>query len=401
MIKIGNNSFIMRKQNTAFVKLLIYKYPNISRLEIANRLSLTPATITSIVSEMMEDDMIVEEQLVSNSKTLGRPKIGLHYNITKKYLIGVDCTANRAIIAICDLHGKVVYYSPFKDEPILFEDLIDYIVGTVTDLLKSNNINCSDIIGLGFGNPGKVDIKSGIIISTYQKDWFDKNFYDALSKSFEFPIYILNNIQNRALALDLNMKIEDVSSFCYFFVERGTSCPYVIRLKESLSSVITAGQMGHHKIANSSKVCPICGNSGCLDAIANNTILENEINNKLKNIDKSSLKEIAKTRNINIDDIILAKKSGENWMDEEINNVINYQALALSNVINLMDPEKIYIDFRLVVELNLEKEFESKIRKLILDNRYSKIVFEYVNKDVFFGVKSAALLAFRKAYIGD
>lgn len=47
----GNNPVRVKKQNEVLVKEIIYKYGPISRSQIAERLSLTPPTITTNVKD--------------------------------------------------------------------------------------------------------------------------------------------------------------------------------------------------------------------------------------------------------------------------------------------------------------------------------------------------------------
>ena len=60
----GTNLPRVKKQNEALIKEIIYKYGPISRSKIAEMLSLTPPTITTNVSSLIERGLVYELSLI-------------------------------------------------------------------------------------------------------------------------------------------------------------------------------------------------------------------------------------------------------------------------------------------------------------------------------------------------
>ena len=56
----GRNLTRVKQQNASSIKTLLYQHGPLSRAEIAERLELTPPTITNIVAEMIQQGIVQE-----------------------------------------------------------------------------------------------------------------------------------------------------------------------------------------------------------------------------------------------------------------------------------------------------------------------------------------------------
>ena len=113
-----------------------------------------------------------------------------------KFIVAIDIggtTFNTGIfseslneIALSD-KDKIRYYDG-KNE------VVDAIINQVDSLIKQNNINKSDIIGLGIASPGPLDSKKGIILNTPNLEIF-KNYKIAsdFTKKLKIDAFIEND----------------------------------------------------------------------------------------------------------------------------------------------------------------------------------------------------------------
>ena len=113
-----------------------------------------------------------------------------------KYIIATDIggtTFNTGIfsssleqIAISD-KDKIRHYNN-KNE------VVNAIVGQIKSIINENNINKSDIIGVGIASPGPLDSKKGIILNTLNlKNFQNYKIVDDFSKKLDLDIYIEND----------------------------------------------------------------------------------------------------------------------------------------------------------------------------------------------------------------
>ena len=79
-IKISNRSAILR---------LLHEAGAMSRKQIAARLKLTPATITVIINELMNESILVEGNSVPNAGAVGRREVMVEISREKYVALGL------------------------------------------------------------------------------------------------------------------------------------------------------------------------------------------------------------------------------------------------------------------------------------------------------------------------
>ena len=111
----GNNPVRVKKQNEVLVKEIIYKYGPISRSQIAERLSLTPPTITTNVNALLKQGLVYEteegeekpEHAPAGHKTLGRKPVKIDFVENARYVIGAEINKYQIAVCLMNLRGKV------------------------------------------------------------------------------------------------------------------------------------------------------------------------------------------------------------------------------------------------------------------------------------------------------
>ena len=106
----GKNLPLIKEKNSNLIKQTIYRYSPISRIGVAQRLSLANATITSNVVELMKQGLVREIGIpqAAECKGMGRPPILLEFITDSRYVVGVELNPYETVMAATDLRGKVV-----------------------------------------------------------------------------------------------------------------------------------------------------------------------------------------------------------------------------------------------------------------------------------------------------
>ena len=76
----GSNHQLLKQNNHNLIKKYIYRNSPISRVEIAQKLGLTTATITGMVNPMISSGLLVETTApAEETKGAGRPRMMLEF----------------------------------------------------------------------------------------------------------------------------------------------------------------------------------------------------------------------------------------------------------------------------------------------------------------------------------
>src|SRR5690606_37334810 len=89
-----------------------------------------------------------------------------------KKLIGIDLGGTTVKIAILNLAGEIHQkWSMKTDISNNGENIVPSIIKSIQQQLKLYGIPLSEIIGIGMGSPGTVDIKNGTVTGAYNLGW--------------------------------------------------------------------------------------------------------------------------------------------------------------------------------------------------------------------------------------
>lgn len=108
MCKIGSPllSFLSCSLCT-LLQEVVYKYAPISRSEIADMLSLTPPTITTNITELIEKGLIKERTNDESDEVhgIGRRPVKLDIVPNAFYVIGVEIGPYKTVVVLLNLRG--------------------------------------------------------------------------------------------------------------------------------------------------------------------------------------------------------------------------------------------------------------------------------------------------------
>lgn len=125
------NQEMIRNTNRRLVLEYIVNNPPISRADLAKQLQLTKATISNIVQELLDRNLILE---IGSAKTaMGRKPILLEFHKHCGYALAIDVRPRQIITLITDLKGEncqVTEY-PFSSDENLLPLLEEIIAGHI------------------------------------------------------------------------------------------------------------------------------------------------------------------------------------------------------------------------------------------------------------------------------
>ncbi|MDE6168569.1 MAG: winged helix-turn-helix transcriptional regulator, partial [Acetatifactor sp.] len=148
-IKISNRSAILR---------LLHEEGAMSRKQIAARLKLTPATITVIINELMNEGILVEGISVPNAGAAGRREVMVEISRSKHVALGIAFGSSSVLIAVVNLHGERIHAEElgFPDQ-LTPQAFVEKTAVRIRELIREQGYPEDYIIGLGITICGVVD----------------------------------------------------------------------------------------------------------------------------------------------------------------------------------------------------------------------------------------------------
>lgn len=258
----GNRDLI-RSINRSILLNTIKTRGVISRAELAQVTKLSPATVTSIVADLIEEGLVFEKEAGESSG--GRRPILLALNPLGGLVIGVKLMENHAVAALTDLNSTVLFKDQIDITDERVEAVVDALATLVHDILTQASIRKKQLLGVGVGLAGVVDSKKGILRQSPFFGWKDTPLRDLLQAKLKVPVYIDNDVNTLTLGekwLGRGL-LED--NFIVITVGRGIGMGMVINGQIYRGKSGGAGEFGHVCVDPNGPLCG-CGKHGCLES---------------------------------------------------------------------------------------------------------------------------------------
>lgn len=246
-------------ESTGQIINTLLRWGPLSRVELARRLSLTPAALTKLTKPMLEIGLLSQvEGLESNA--IGRPRKPLSVNSAWTTFVGIKLTADTAFAVVTDLAGTVLETHEVPLYGTRPEDVADNIVQQVNYLCRGNAP-----AEVGVSLAGSVIRSRGHVVSSPFLQWADVDLAARLEQLLALPVVIENDV--RALTTAQHWFDPTLNSLALVTFGAGLGCGLVVddRLIEGSSGA--AGLIGHLRVDDGDAVCR-WGHRGCASAYA-------------------------------------------------------------------------------------------------------------------------------------
>lgn len=319
----GSNELI-RGINSRLVLEKILNEGPISRASIAASLGLTKATVSTIVLNLIEENLIRE--IGSDNVALGRKPILLEFCKENGNIISIDLGVNSIVAFTSDLKGNNCGLKQYRNH-YKREEIINGLLGIIRRTMS----------GLSKTPFGVVSICIGIHGTVHENEITFAPYYDyaylPIAKTLESELGIPVILENEA-----NLSIIGEKCFCFnaqnligISVHSGIGVGIIINGKLFTGRNGNAGEFGHTIVEAHGRKCP-CGNQGCLEQYTS---------------ERAILNDYAKALNINstsIDKLIADYNNGDEIAISMINRFVSYIAVGINNLINTFNPEVVIIN---------------------------------------------------------
>lgn len=336
-MNITGDQYLVKKINKSLILELIRQNSSITKPQIVNSSGLNKGTVSRLVNELAESNLIYEAGYGVSSG--GRIPTMYSLNHMAGFALGIDLRMDLLTAVLSDLNGSII----LREEKPLKNMEVDYIYQQLVESISSliNKAPKSDfgITGIGIGFPGIVD-ENGVILIAPSLDWKNVPLRSMLQKEFDIPIRIDNEARVGLIGEKQFGNIEKSSNVIFVSIGKSIGSGMIVNNNIYMGNAGLAGEAGHLTIETDGKKC-VCGNNGCWQEYASIKALLNNI---------SMLKSTKEFDNEKIDLKLisgLAQKGNESII-KEINRTGTYIGVGLTNLINLFNPEKVIIGGKII-----------------------------------------------------
>ncbi|GGD89760.1 ROK family transcriptional regulator [Paenibacillus nasutitermitis] len=193
----------MRDLNKRIVLNTIRKEKEISRIQLCRIIGLKPPTVSNIINELLQDNLIVFCGKGPTSRN-GGPSPDLYkLNSTSKHFIGIDVSVDGIQGLILNLDGEIVAKIFSEPDYTTQEEFANKLKSAIQTLMKNSKVDSSTIQGIGVGVSALIDANQGTIKGASRMRLL-KGFRiaDTIKSEFLIDTFVDNDINLLALGQD-------------------------------------------------------------------------------------------------------------------------------------------------------------------------------------------------------
>lgn len=265
--------------------------------------------------------------------------------IMAKNRIGIDVGGTNVKIALVNDEGQIIYSNSVPTRAEMgYEYTVNNIKQAIYDLLKETNLAAKDIQGIGFGFPGQVDYKQGIVRNAPNiPGWVEVPIAKLIEDEFNIPTRVDNDVRCAALG-ELNYGAgKGCENLICITVGTGIGSGLIINGKLVRGASNAAGEIGHIKLQmHDGPICG-CGDTGCMEAFASGPAIVAMAEEYIKGGKSTKFREMANGGAITPFIVCEAAKAGDPVARRIFTIMGEYIGIGMASVVNLLNPEKIII----------------------------------------------------------
>lgn len=312
----------------------------IPRVQVAKDLGVSPASVTTITSELIEAGLIEEVSAPREEDAgRGRPAVALGVRAGAHFVAGMKLSDREHTAVIVDFAGNLIADDviPRKPGPMTLNDLLDAVETLLDRVCAKAGKARSDLTAVGIGVPGFVDSAEGIVLWSSVLTERGVALAAAASARLGCQVNIDNDANLVALAELWFGAGRGLSDFAVVTIEHGVGMGFVMNHRIYRGSQRLGMELGHTKVQLDGALCR-CGQRGCLEAYVADYALAREATTAL-NWGHKEGQSIA----VLLESLYDHAKAGNATARSIFRRAGRYLAVGLSNVINLFDPALIIL----------------------------------------------------------
>lgn len=238
--------------------------------DLATQMHLARSTVNERVDLLLDLGLLRPEGEVVVGR--GRPAMSLRFGGDAGVVLAAQLGMSGLRVGVSDLGGRILVARSVDVEigrgP---QEVLTRLEAEFGHALEEAGRTREDVFGIGLGIPGRIELETAPGVGGSSQPWREQVFEERLAETFGVPTVV-----GRGTALLTMAEYHDhhPQTEVLLGVKVGTviECGVVVAGRVLAGGGGLAGEIGHTPVANSDALC-VCGNSGCLNAVAGGAAL--------------------------------------------------------------------------------------------------------------------------------
>ncbi|MEO0592289.1 MAG: ROK family transcriptional regulator [Myxococcota bacterium] len=312
---------------------LLWESGDMSRAEVARQTGLSRSTVSSIVSELIDRQLVSE--IGSGSSSGGRKPILLSLADDDFVIAGIDVGASHVAVAITNLRCEIREWRherhDVRNDPA---GTLKLVTKMALDALHNSELSFERLIGVGLAMPSPmVEGEPNGLSSVIMPKWAGYDLRQALRRLIRAPVFMDNDANLGALAEHWWGAGRGEKHLVYIKLATGIGAGLVLNGEVYHGSSGIAGEVAHTSVEPDGPLC-ICGQRGCLGLVAGSAMMLRRVREQIEAGRESSLTD----GNLTPSRLVEAALAGDGLAVETVQRAGHVIGIGIANLVNVLDP---------------------------------------------------------------
>ncbi|MGO2619498.1 MAG: ROK family transcriptional regulator [Glutamicibacter ardleyensis] len=316
----------MRRNNLSVILTLLHREGTLSRAQLTERTGFNRSTVGALVAELSELGLVFESEPHTAGRA-GRPSPLVHPN-EKIAALAINPDIDAVHVGVVGLggkvHRKIRYEAATKPTPVETANISKAIL----DGMRADLEVMDRVVGVGVAVPALVQASDGTILLAPHLKWSNQSLGPLLESALGLPVRIGNDATLGSVAESIHGTAHGYANVLYLNGSASGIGGGILSAGAPLRGANGfAGELGHTLVSTGGALCH-CGRRGCLDA-------EVRVENLL------DILQVDSTDHDELEAALMGNNSAQ--LLTEIQRQIDLLAVALTNFVNIFNPEMIVL----------------------------------------------------------
>jgi predicted NBD/HSP70 family sugar kinase len=319
------NSTAIRRVNRVRLFHALREHPNSSQTDLQRLTGLDRGTTSLVVAQLLEEGLLTRGEPTYPGR-VGRPETALNISPSAGIFVGARLEPRKVRIISTNLAGELLCRLDIPGSTDIYQSIKLFREG-LQQIIQDSGPDQA-VRGIGVGVPGLMD-RDGCLVLAPNLGWRRVPIHPLLQEGLEEPVYVDNDANAAAMAERLFGACKASTHFVYLSCHSGLGAGLFLegRLYRGLQGF--SGEIGHVTAVPDGRACG-CGKRGCVETYVSEGGILRTLSERGRWF--GSLADVAE-----------AARQQDAVVLEVLNEVGQFLGLALSGLVNILNPEMVVL----------------------------------------------------------
>jgi predicted NBD/HSP70 family sugar kinase len=342
-----------RVKNRRRVLGLLRENGALSQADISDQTGLSRATVSSLISELRQHRLVVNQGFRPELARTGRPPAMVALTESVGAAVGINITAEVIHVAVGNVGLEMLAEREVRPDRFAIgsepEETLQLTASIVRELLAAAEVEASQVVGVTVAVPASIDSRSGTVgISTFLPDWHRTTPAAVLEALLGLPVLLENDANLSALAEAVSGAAEGAANVLYVSGPTGIGAGLILNGRLWRGAFGGAGEITHMIVRPGGPLC-FCGRRGCLAAVVDGATIVEEVRTSLgrrvtaSEFDPEALDVPSMGLDRELALVVEWARRGDPISSRVLGDAGHELGFAIANVCQIINPERVVV----------------------------------------------------------